>query len=49
MYPDRDMLGNVPRLGFITVRDESIVESGVTEGRKNTASFLFCEFRGRTQ
>ena len=49
MYPDRDMLGNVPRLGFITARDESIVESGVTEGRKNTASFLFCEFRGRTQ
>ena len=49
MHPDRDTLGNVPRLGYITVRDESMVESGVTEGRKNTASFLFHEFRGRTQ
>ena len=45
MYLDRDILGNVPRLGYITVQDESMVESGMTEGRKNTASFLFHEFR----
>ena len=49
MYPDRDTLGNVPHLGYITARDESMVESGVTEGRKNTASFLFREFCERTQ
>ena len=49
MYLDRDILGNVPRLVYITARDESMVESGVTEGRKNTASFLFHEFRGTTQ
>ena len=49
MYPDRDTLGNVPHLGYITARDESMVECGVTEGRKNTASFLFREFRERTQ
>ena len=45
MYLDRDILGNLPRLGYITVQDESMVESGMTEGRKNTASFLFHEFR----
>ena len=49
MYPDRDTLGNVPCLGYITARDESMVESGVTEARKNTASFLFREFLERTQ
>ena len=49
MYPDRDTLGNVPCLRYITARDQSMVESGLTEGRKNTASFLFHEFRGRTQ
>ena len=49
MYPDRYTLGNVPRLGYITARNESMVESGVTEGRKNTASFRFREFRERTQ
>ena len=36
-------LSNVPRLGYITGRDQSMVESGVTEGGKNTASFLFRE------
>ena len=30
----------------ITARDQSMVESGETEGAKNTASF---HFRGRTQ
>ena len=43
MYPDRDTLSNVPRSGYITARDQSMVESGVTEGGKNTASFLFWE------
>ena len=44
MYPDRDTLSNVPRSGYITARDQSIVESGVAEGGKNTASFLFREW-----
>ena len=43
MYPDRDTLSNVPRSGYITAPDQRMVESGVTEGGKNTASFLFCE------
>ena len=46
MYPDRDTLRNVPRSGYITAHDQSMVESVVTEGGKNTASFLF---RERTQ
>ena len=33
----------VPPLGNITARVQSMVESGVTEGGKNTASFLFRE------
>ena len=37
MYPDRDTLSNVPRSGYITARDQSMMESGVTEGGKNTA------------
>ena len=41
MYPDRDKLSNVPRSGYITARDQSMVESGATEGGKNTASFFF--------
>ena len=45
MYPDHDTLSNVPRLGYITAHDQSMVESGVTEGGKNTASFLFHERR----
>ena len=44
MYLDGDILSNVPRLGYITGRDQSMVESGVTEGGKNTASFLFREW-----
>ena len=43
MYPDCDTLSNVPHLGYITARDQSLVEGGVTEGGKNTASFLFRE------
>ena len=43
MYPDRDIFSNVPRSGYITARDQSMVESGVTEGGKNTASCLFRE------
>ena len=42
MYPDRDTLSNVPRSGYITARDQSMVESGVIEGGKNTARS--CQF-----
>ena len=35
MYPDRDTLSNVARSGYITARDQSMVESGVTEGGEN--------------
>ena len=35
MYSDRDTLGNVPRSGFITARDQNMVENGVTESVKN--------------
>ena len=41
MYPDRDTLSNVPRSGYITARDQSMVESGVTEGRKPQPIFFF--------
>ena len=44
MYPDRDTLRNVPRSGYTTARDQSMVESGVTEGGKNAVSFLFREW-----
>ena len=44
MYPDRDTLSNVPRSGYITARNQGMVESAVTEGGKNTASFLFGEW-----
>ena len=30
-------LSYVPRSGYITARDQSMLESGVTEGGKNTA------------
>ena len=39
MYPDRDTLNNVLQSGYITARDQSMVESGVTEVGKTTASF----------
>ena len=41
MYPDRDTLNNVSRSGYIAARDQSMVESGVTEGGKNTATVFF--------
>ena len=44
MHPYRDTLSNVPHPGYITARDQSMVDSGVTEGGKNTASFLFREW-----
>ena len=44
MYPDRDTLSNVPRSGYITAHNQGMVESGMTEGGKNTASFLFGEW-----
>ena len=37
------LISNVPRPGYITARDQGIVESVVTEGGKNTSSFLFRE------
>ena len=49
MYPDRDTFERLypahpARDTFNTARrDQSMVESGVTEGGKNTASFLFRE------
>ena len=43
MYPDRDSLSIVPRPEYVTARDQSMVESGVTEGGKNNASFVFGE------
>ena len=44
MYPDRETSSNVPRPGYITAREQSMVESGVTEGGKNTASYIFREW-----
>ena len=44
MYVDCDTLNDgIPCSGYITARDQSMVESGVTEGGKNTASFLYRE------
>ena len=40
MYPDRDTLSNVPRSGYITARDQSMVESGVTESGKKHCQFF---------
>ena len=48
MYPDRDTLTNIPSSGYITARDQSMVENGVTEGGKNTASFLFVNEHNNT-
>ena len=47
-YPDRDTLSNVPHSGYITARDQNMVESGVTEGGKNTTSFLFVSEHNNT-
>ena len=41
MYPDRDTLSNVPRSGYITARDQSMVESGMTEAGKTLPVFFF--------
>ena len=43
MYPDRDAFSNVARSGYITARDQSMVESGVTGRKTNTAGFLSYE------
>ena len=43
-FPNRNTLSNVPCLEYITACDQSMVESGVTEGGKNTASFRFREW-----
>ena len=39
MYPDSDTLNNVHRSGYITARDQSMMESGVTEGGKTLPVF----------
>ena len=41
MYPDRDTLSNVPRSGNLAARDQSMVESGVTERGKTLPVFFF--------
>ena len=46
MYPDRNTLSNVPRSGYITARDQRMVESGVTKGGKNTARSCQFSFSG---
>ena len=38
------LINNVPRSEYIKVRDQGMVESVVTEGGKNTDSFLFREW-----
>ena len=37
------LISNVPRSGYIIARDQGMMESVVTEGGKNTASFLIRE------
>ena len=41
MYPDRDTSSIVSRSGYITARDQGMVESGVTEGGKTLPVFFF--------
>ena len=51
MYPDRDTLSNVPRSpcsGYITARDQSMVESGMTEGGKTLPVFFFVNEHNNT-
>ena len=43
MYPDRDTSSNVPRSGYITARDQSMVESGV-KAAKTLPVFFFVNF-----
>ena len=47
MYPHSDTF--VRRSGYITARDQSMVEISETKGGKNTASFLFREMNTTTQ
>ena len=48
MYPDRDTLNNVSRSGYITSRDQSMVESSVTEGGKTPPVFFFVNEHNNT-
>ena len=41
MYPDRETSSNVPRPGYITSREQNMVESGVTEGGKTLPVLFF--------
>ena len=45
----RDLKLSVHYYSFITARDQSMVESGVTGGGKNVASFLFVNVRNSQQ
>ena len=48
MYPDRDTLNNVSRSGYIAARDQSMVESGVTEAGKTLPVFFFMNEHNNT-
>ena len=37
-----------PRSGYITTRDQSMVESGVTEAGKKLPVFTFCDEHSKT-
>ena len=41
MDPNCDTLSNVPCSGYITAHDQSMVESGMTEGGKTAPVFFF--------
>ena len=48
MYPNRATLSNVPCSGYITAHDQSMVESGVTEGGKTPPVFFFVNEHNNT-
>ena len=48
MYPNCDTLSNVPCSGYITAHDQSMVESGVTEGGKTPPVFFFVNEHNNT-
>ena len=48
MYTDRDTLSKVPRSGYITARDQSMVEISVTESGKTLPVFFFVNEHNNT-
>ena len=48
MYRDSDTLSSVPCSGYITACDQSMVESGVTEGGKTLPVFFFVNEHNNT-